>query len=119
MISRSMFAIVCLGSDALEYKSHTDAVCCRPRLLIESQFGAVVGGEGTHSYRLFEVMAAGAVPVVIGAETIDGLPFQVRCECHVSVSGVAHGWSHRMDCHRIWWIGQLLQFCRGTQPWKL
>lgn len=86
-----MFASVCIDRDALEDESHADAVCCRPRLLIESQFGAVVGGEGTHSYRLFEVMAAGAVPVVIGAETIDGLPFQVRCECHVSVSGVPCG----------------------------
>lgn len=33
-------------------------------LLLRSRFAAVVVGEGAHSYRLYEAMAAGAVPVV-------------------------------------------------------
>jgi len=36
-------------------------------LLHRSSFAAVVPGEGTHSYRLLEVLQAGAIPVVIGA----------------------------------------------------
>lgn len=47
-------------------------------LLRSAYFGLVVGGEGTHSYRLLEVLAAGVVPVVLGGEAIRGLPFKVH-----------------------------------------
>ena len=35
-------------------------------LLLDSKFAAVIAGEGTHSYRLYEALQAGAVPVVLG-----------------------------------------------------
>lgn len=45
-------------------------------LMLSSQFGLVVEGEGSHSYRLYEVMAAGAIPVVIGEDAVAALPLQ-------------------------------------------
>ena len=36
-------------------------------LMLRSRFSAVLPGEGTHSYRLYEALQAGAIPVLIGA----------------------------------------------------
>lgn len=47
--------------------------------MLSSQFGLVVEGEGSHSYRLYEVMAAGAIPVVIGEDAVAALPLQEVC----------------------------------------
>lgn len=44
-------------------------------LLLKSRFAAVVPGEGTHSYRLYEALQAGSIPVLLGssARPFDGL----------------------------------------------
>jgi hypothetical protein len=39
-------------------------------LLLGSRFAFVLPGEGTHSYRLYEAMQAGAVPVVLGPSAL-------------------------------------------------
>ena len=36
-------------------------------LMLNSRFAAVLPGEGTHSYRLYEALQAGAIPVLLGA----------------------------------------------------
>lgn len=43
-------------------------------LLQYTQYALVLAGEGTHSYRLYEALGAGAVPVVLGA-AVQSLPF--------------------------------------------
>lgn len=35
-------------------------------LLLNSKFAAIVPGEGTHSYRLYEALRAGSVPIIMG-----------------------------------------------------
>ena len=44
--------------------------------LARTKYGLVPQGEGLHSYRLLEVIAAGAVPVVVAAQDNTVLPFQ-------------------------------------------
>jgi len=44
-------------------------------LMLRSRFSAVLPGEGTHSYRLYEALQAGSIPVLLGrsARPLDGL----------------------------------------------
>lgn len=44
-------------------------------LMLRSRFAAVLPGEGTHSYRLYEALQAGSIPVLLGrsARPLDGL----------------------------------------------
>lgn len=52
------------GSDKYDYAD----------LLISSRFGLVPRGGGLHSYRFIEVLAAGAIPVVLADDWV--IPFQ-------------------------------------------
>jgi hypothetical protein len=44
-------------------------------LMLRSRFAAVLPGEGTHSYRLYEALQAGSIPVLLGrsARPLEGL----------------------------------------------
>jgi len=44
-------------------------------LMLRSRFAAVLPGEGTHSYRLYEALQAGSIPVLLGRSSrpLDGL----------------------------------------------
>jgi len=44
-------------------------------LMLRSRFAAILPGEGTHSYRLYEALQAGSIPVLLGrsARPLDGL----------------------------------------------
>lgn len=47
--------------------------------LKRSRFGFAPQGLGLHSYRLLEVMAAGAIPVLMATYDNIVLPYQVQC----------------------------------------
>jgi hypothetical protein len=55
------------------YCSALDAEAARfpfDDLMLNSRFVAVVPGEGSHSYRLYEALGAGAIPVMIGESAL-------------------------------------------------
>eukprot|EP00500_Bicosoecida_sp_ms1_P000774 CAMPEP_0203809300 /NCGR_PEP_ID=MMETSP0115-20131106/2192_1 /ASSEMBLY_ACC=CAM_ASM_000227 /TAXON_ID=33651 /ORGANISM="Bicosoecid sp, Strain ms1" /LENGTH=1066 /DNA_ID=CAMNT_0050718025 /DNA_START=94 /DNA_END=3294 /DNA_ORIENTATION=+ len=66
----------CAAEDEAAAKYDYDA------LLTDSQYALITAGEGTHSYRLYEALGAGAIPVVVGAAT-RALPFPALIDWEV------------------------------------
>lgn len=57
-----------------EWTNEADAISY-DNLLLNSRFAAIVPGEGMHSYRLYEALQAGAIPVFLGESSLPFDPF--------------------------------------------